>query len=98
MRAICIPVPLIRVGPAWYNVGVYYPKMAAESSPDSTNSVNPLTPVHNPSLNKFVLACGGGEEAFLSYNIEDNSVWDAYHTEVPISQRGKGLGGILAEV
>ena len=28
----------------------------------------------------------------------DSSLLDLHHTEVPPSQRGKGLGGILAEV
>ena len=39
-----------------------------------------------------------GEEAVLLYREEDERVWDLYHTEVPQSQRGKGLGAILAEV
>ena len=38
-----------------------------------------------------------GEEAVLQYRI-DGEIWDLYHTEVPSSQRGKGLGAVLAEV
>ena len=38
-----------------------------------------------------------GEEAVLQYRVED-SVWDMHHTEVPPSQRGRGLGAVLAEV
>lgn len=39
-----------------------------------------------------------GEEAVLEYNMEGESVMDMYHTEVPVSQRGKGVGGVLAQV
>lgn len=53
---------------------------------------------HSSSSCKFTLACGQEEEAFISYRVETDAIWDAYHTEVPSSQRGKGLGGILAEV
>lgn len=53
---------------------------------------------HSPGVCKFILAVGDNEEAFINYRIVSDTVWDAYHTEVPTSQRGKGLGGVLAEV
>lgn len=39
-----------------------------------------------------------GEEAVLEYRMEGSEVVDMYHTEVPESQRGKGVGGKLAQV
>ena len=39
-----------------------------------------------------------GEEAVLEYSVRPDGSLDLVHTEVPPSQRGKGLGGILAEV
>ena len=39
-----------------------------------------------------------GEEAELLYTLLKGGVMDMYHTEVPASQRGKGVGGILAQV
>ena len=41
-----------------------------------------------------------GEQAVLEYSRleDDGPALDLYHTEVPPSQRGKGLGGVLAEV
>ena len=53
---------------------------------------------HKPDVCKFILPIEGGEEAFIFYKIESTDIWDAYHTEVPTSQRGRGLGGVLAEV
>lgn len=38
------------------------------------------------------------EEAVLQYRVESDQVWDLYHTGVPTSQRGKGLGAVLAQV
>ena len=38
-----------------------------------------------------------GEEAVLLYSIQGDTI-DMYHTEVPASQRGKGVGGTLAQV
>ena len=52
---------------------------------------------HNPCLHKFCIVIGD-EEAVLLYRDEGDYTWDAYHTEVPHSQRGKGLGAILAQV
>ena len=34
----------------------------------------------------------------LLYRMESGGVMDMYHTEVPASQRGKGVGGHLAHV
>lgn len=45
-----------------------------------------------------VVLCHAGEEAVLLYSLERGQVMDMYHTEVPESQRGKGLGGVLAQV
>ena len=39
-----------------------------------------------------------GEEAVLQYRVDNGGIWDMYHTEVPSSQRGKGLGAVLAQV
>lgn len=39
-----------------------------------------------------------GEEAVLEYTRRADGSLDLYHTEVPSSQRGKGLGGVLAKV
>ena len=39
-----------------------------------------------------------GEEAVVLYSQLPDGVLDLYHTEVPTSQRGKGLGALLAEV
>ena len=48
---------------------------------------------------KNYVSCLIGEQAVLLYKLyEDEKVIDLYHTEVPVSQRGKGLGGILAQV
>ena len=38
-----------------------------------------------------------GEKAVLLYKLQDE-VMDMYHTEVPASQRGKGVGAILVQV
>ena len=48
-----------------------------------------------PALEMFFYV---GEEAVLQYNMEGGEVMDMYHTEVPVSQRGKGVGGVLAQV
>lgn len=34
----------------------------------------------------------------MEYELMKDGVLDLYHTEVPTSQRGKGVGGRLAEV
>jgi predicted GNAT family acetyltransferase len=52
---------------------------------------------HDATTRRFLMNCPGNETAFISYSIRDDGVWDAHHTEVPVSQRGKGLGGVLAE-
>ena len=39
-----------------------------------------------------------GEEAVLLYSVKSDGSLDFHHTEVPSSQRGKGLGGLLAQV
>ncbi len=39
-----------------------------------------------------------GEEAYLQYALSADGVLDLYHTEVPASHRGQGLGAVLAEV
>ena len=39
-----------------------------------------------------------GEEGVLQYSHRPDGSLDLYHTEVPPSQRGRGLGGMLAEV
>ncbi|XP_003390309.1 PREDICTED: protein NATD1-like [Amphimedon queenslandica] len=51
---------------------------------------------HSPSLRKFSIVIDE-EEAVLLYRDEGGNTWDAYHTEVPPSQRGKGLGAVLAQ-
>lgn len=52
---------------------------------------------HSPSLHKFSIVIDA-DEAVLLYRDEGGNTWDAYHTEVPPSQRGKGLGAVLAQV
>lgn len=39
-----------------------------------------------------------GNEAFLQYSLTAGGALDLYHTEVPPSHRGQGLGAVLAEV
>ena len=39
-----------------------------------------------------------GEEAVLCYSRLPGGSLDLYHTEVPPSQRGQGLGAVLAKV
>ena len=39
-----------------------------------------------------------GEEAVLEYSEGAGGELDMFHTEVPASQRGKGLGAVLAQV
>lgn len=54
---------------------------------------------HNEDACKFFLPLEGGESANLFYRVDNTSgVWDCYHTEVPSSHQGKGLGGVLAKV
>ena len=52
---------------------------------------------HEASCN-FELPLEQNDSAFLHYRIQDSGVWDCYHTEVPSTHRGQGLGGILAKV
>ena len=37
-------------------------------------------------------------EALLQYEERDGGILELWHTEVPISQRGKGLGAVLCKV
>ena len=54
---------------------------------------------HDQGSCMFRLPLDTGECACLQYRIEESSgIWDCYHTEVPPSQQGKGLGGVLAKV
>ena len=53
---------------------------------------------HRAEKCQFVMKCERDEEGYIMYKIESQDIWDAYHTEVPLSQRGKGLGAILAKV
>lgn len=46
---------------------------------------------------KFYIPLESGDEAVLQYSRRPDGVLDLYHTEVPASQRGRGLGGVLAE-
>ena len=50
---------------------------------------------HDQGSCMFRLPLDTGECACLQYRIEESSgsIWDCYHTEVPPSQQGKGLGG-----
>ena len=57
-----------------------------------------LSVKHDVSSCVFRLPLDQDECAFLNYRIEQNGVWDCYHTEVPVSRQGQGLGGVLAKV
>lgn len=45
--------------------------------------------------NRFYIVLGDAEGVLL-YNLEEE-VMDMYHTEVPASQRGKGVGAMLVK-
>ena len=53
---------------------------------------------HESSSCRFLLPLESNEVAYIQYRIQDDGVWECYHTEVPESQRGQGLGGVLAKV
>jgi uncharacterized protein len=50
--------------------------------------------VDNPSLNRFEIDLGGGEFAFAAYNLLPGAI-RFYHTVVPESHGGQGLGTAL---
>ena len=51
------------------------------------------------SAGRFFLATGSaGEAAQLLYELRPDGSLDLHHTQVPESLRGRGLGGVLAEV
>lgn len=47
---------------------------------------------HDEEQQRFVGELEGGEEYYLAYKYPENGVLVAYHTFVPTSQRGRGLG------
>ena len=54
---------------------------------------------HCPESNRFQICLTGEAKAVLLYKVSESSsvtTWDCYHTEVPESHQGQGLGGMLA--
>jgi predicted GNAT family acetyltransferase len=53
--------------------------------------------VHNAEKKRFEIALPNQETAFLEYEEYEPGKLEYFHTEVPPSQKGKGLGNILAK-
>lgn len=56
----------------------------------------PPTVTDNPSRHRFEIDLGDGEFAFAAYNLLPGAI-RFYHTEVPASHGGQGLGTALIE-
>ena len=57
---------------------------------------------HDEGCKRFTLLVDGGQEAFLDYarvegDGDDALTLDLYHTEVPETLRGRGIGKVLAK-
>ena len=55
---------------------------------------NPPPVVDNPARHRFEIDLGNGEFAFAAYNLLPGAI-RFYHTEVPESHGGRGLGTAL---
>ena len=55
---------------------------------------NPPHVADNPARHRFEIDLGGGEVAFAAYNLLPGAI-HFYHTEVPESHGGQGLGTAL---
>lgn len=55
---------------------------------------DPPQVVDNPARHRFEIDLGGGEFAFAAYNLLPGAI-RFYHTEVPESHGGQGLGTAL---
>ena len=55
---------------------------------------SPATVIDNPTRNRFEIDLGDGEYAFAAYNLLPGAI-RFYHTVVPESHAGQGLGTAL---
>eukprot|EP01122_Echinamoeba_exundans_P002061 TRINITY_DN12028_c0_g1_i1.p1 TRINITY_DN12028_c0_g1~~TRINITY_DN12028_c0_g1_i1.p1 ORF type:complete len:125 (-),score=13.58 TRINITY_DN12028_c0_g1_i1:497-871(-) len=80
-----------------FRSAVYRKSTPGTRMASNTSSGSSVSAVHNPKAKRFEIAFPDKDVAVLEYEEVSPGTFDLYHTEVPPSKQGQGLGAKLAD-